>query len=109
MEGSHHVECEECKSEEGVDEWCRQKMDWLCADGCVDDTKFGDRRSNEARRIVAGERFEVLTSTGRSNRLRRMDVEGLKEGIGCCMPMETKCRWKRSERGFIRINERRDP
>jgi len=34
-------------------------------------------------------KMEATWVAGRSNRLRRMDAEGLKEGIGC-MPMETK-------------------
>jgi len=68
-------------------------------------------------RIVAGEGSEEAIGCA-----TMMDAEGLKEGIGFvpikegigCMPMDGTCRgdvrpmrWKRSERGFIPLTERR--
>jgi len=40
----------------------------------------------------------------RSNRLRRMDAEGLNEGIGC-MPMEYEKKDRSSTRGLIECEE----
>ena len=63
------------------------------------------------RGIVAGEgwnrcRIDSLSNTKKQS--AATDAEGLKEGIGC-MPMDEdeanvgSFRWKRSERGFIRL------
>jgi len=74
----------------------RSKTDRLCADG----RKIGfvpmDAATSIGVRVRDRTKIEVLTedhnvkAIRRSIRLRRMNAEGLKEGIGCCMPMDDR-------------------